>query len=186
MKLHRRVAGVRAGFTLLEVTIAMAVLAIAYTGYSKSVISSMQAARANRESALASAAARQVIAELQASPFDQVWALYNDDGADDPGGAGTAPGPHLDVQGLEAVQGDADGMALEVMLPATIVAGVPQLREDVNNIPLGCPRDLTGDGVIDANDHASDYQILPVMVRVRWRGQAGTAVYELRTSLVNI
>ena len=90
------------------------------------------------------------------------------------------------MQGLEAVQGDADGMALEVMLPATIVAGVPQLREDVNNIPLGCPRDLTGDGVIDANDHASDYQILPVMIRVRWRGQAGTAVYELRTSLVNI
>jgi prepilin-type N-terminal cleavage/methylation domain-containing protein len=178
--------GPRAGFSLLEVTIAMAVLASAYVGYSKSVVSSMQASRAEREQALAAAAVRQVLAEVQASPFDQVWALYNSDGTDDPGGANTAPGPNHDVEGLTAVAGDADGMAIEVVLPSIDAGGAPQLREDVANDALGCPRDLSGDGAIDAADHAGDYQILPVVVRARWIGVAGTATYELRTSLVNI
>lgn len=186
MQLRSKARKGRGGFSLLEVTIAMAVLATAYVGYSKSVVASMQASRTEREGALAAAAARQLIAELQASPFDQVWVLYNDDGSDDPGGPNTAPGPNVDVLGLDPIDGDADGMAVEVILPKVDVGGVPQLREDMANDSLGCPRDLNGDGAIDAIDHAGDYQILPVVVRVRWRGTSGAATYELRTSLVNI
>jgi prepilin-type N-terminal cleavage/methylation domain-containing protein len=186
MQLRSKARKGRRGFSLLEVTIAMAVLATAYVGYSKSVVASMQASRSEREGALAAASARQLIAELQASPFDQVWALYNDDGSDDPGGPNTAPGPNVHVPGLNAVDGDPDGMAVQVILPSVDVAGVPQLREDLPNDSLGCPRDLNGDGATDAFDHSGDYQILPVVVRVRWRGTGGAATYELRTSLVNI
>jgi hypothetical protein len=35
------------------------------------------------------------------------------------------------------------------------------------------PNDLDGNGTIDALDHAANYRILPVRVRVRWQGVNG-------------
>jgi hypothetical protein len=66
------------------------------------------------------------------------------------------------------------------------VAGLPgQLREDAVNSLLGMPRDLNGDGAVDAASHASDYKLLPVQVRVRWRSPSGPGVVELHTLLAN-
>jgi hypothetical protein len=45
------------------------------------------------------------------------------------------------------------------------------------------PRDLNGDGVIDALNHADDYLILPVTLRLEWRGAAGNARQDYHTVL---
>ena len=50
---------------------------------------------------------------------------------------------------------------------------------------LGMPRDLNGDGVIDSEDHAGDYVLLPVKVRVNWRGITGDRSFEVCTVLLN-
>jgi hypothetical protein len=42
---------------------------------------------------------------------------------------------------------------------------------------------MNADGASDANDHSADYLLLPVLVRVRWRGPAGTTQVELHTWL---
>ena len=149
----------------------MSVLVVALLAYSQSVMASMRAAAGQREIDLATAAAHQTISELQASPFDQLFRLYNLDPADDPGGAGTAPGPFIAVP-LTAIENAPGGMVGQVILPTSAAAGVEELREDVVNQALGCPRDLNGDQVIDANNHEADYQILPLVVRM----QSGTRV----------
>jgi hypothetical protein len=51
------------------------------------------------------------------------------------------------------------------------------------NASLGMPRDLTGDILIDNFDHAADYRILPVRVRVSWTGKSGPRSIELQTLL---
>jgi hypothetical protein len=59
------------------------------------------------------------------------------------------------------------------------------LREDVNLPELGMPRDLNGDGAVDAGNHSTDYRLLPVIVRVRWQGAGGPSQFELKTMLAN-
>jgi hypothetical protein len=83
---------------------------------------------------------------------------------------------------LSALDGDADGLPGEVIFPA-VAGAAGQLREDAAMPELGMPRDLNGDGAVDANDHALDYTLLPVIVRVRWRTASGAGVYELKTML---
>ena len=51
--------------------------------------------------------------------------------------------------------------------------GVWQLREDVVDASVGMPRDLNADGAVDAFDHADDYVLLPVSVRLEWRDASG-------------
>jgi hypothetical protein len=43
--------------------------------------------------------------------------------------------------------------------------------------------DLNADGTVDTADHASDYTLLPVRVRVDWRGPSGPQNYQLETIL---
>jgi hypothetical protein len=45
------------------------------------------------------------------------------------------------------------------------------------------PRDLSGDSVIDDQDHSGKYFILPVQIRVRWAGATGERRYEMATQL---
>ena len=167
------------GFSQVELLCAITVLALAMLGFSVGLISSLRMASAVRERALATEHARRVIEELQDTNFAQVFALYDATAADDPGGAGTAPGASFTVEGLTPVTDDADGKVGEIVFP---VSG-SQLREDVVSHSLGMPRDLNGNGAIDASDHAADYQLLPVLVRVRWRSQGAPMTVELRTIL---
>jgi hypothetical protein len=41
------------------------------------------------------------------------------------------------------------------------------------------PQDLNGDGLIDDLDHRDDYVILPMTVRVTWRGTTGERDFQL-------
>jgi len=58
-----------------------------------------------------------------------------------------------------------------------------QLREDLDLPDLGMPRDLNGDSMIDSANHAEDYILLPVQVRVRWNGAFGERELDLFTML---
>jgi hypothetical protein len=70
-----------------------------------------------------------------------------------------------------------------VSFSTVTTGGVEWLREDVVDAALGMPRDLSGDGVVDGLNHAGDYSILPVRVRVEWSGARGDETFELETIL---
>ena len=142
----------------------------------------MAASSTNHESTVAREAARQMIETLQATPFDEVFVTYNLTNLDDPGGLGTAPGVNFDVPGLDARDGDADGLVGEIIFPTTNGLTV---NESVVDRGLGCPRDLNGDGDTDDNLGNGLFSLLPVVVRLEWRGSSGQAKFELRTQLAD-
>jgi prepilin-type N-terminal cleavage/methylation domain-containing protein len=172
----------QSGLTLLELVVTMVVLTIGLAGYARTVAMAMMSVRSSHEATLASEAARQIVETLRAQTFKDAFRLYNSSAADDPG-PGPAPGNNFAVLGLEPRKGDLDGLPGEILFPTQSVAGVLQLREDLDNAKLGMPRDLNGDLLIDAADHAGNYEELPVLVRVRWRGVGGPGSVEFQTTL---
>jgi prepilin-type N-terminal cleavage/methylation domain-containing protein len=170
------------GLTLIELVMAMTVLAIALAGYAKTVAMSSIASTTSREATLATEAGRQMIETLRSTTFEEIYSRYNSTLADNPG-AGASPGANFAVVGLDARANDLDGMPGEILFPTQTVAGVLQLREDLVDTQLGMPAVLNGDGAVDAVDHAANYQNLPVIVRVRWRGVGGPGQVQFQTVL---
>ncbi len=175
----------RRGFTLMEVTIALAVFLLGVLGFTRTMLGVERAQVAKREAAKATQAARAVLERIQAEAFPEAFRRYNGDSSDDPGGAATAPGHRFDVPGLSPRLNDPDGRVGEVVFPTpTNAPGV--LSEAVQDARWGMPRDLNGDGNIDAaGNYASDYRVLPVRVVVEWNGAAGIGRVQLDTMLGN-
>ena len=181
-----------AGFTLVEVMIALVVIVLALQGFSQSIVSTMVAADADAEVRRATEGARQAMEQVKGANFKDIFALYNDDPADDAGVKdplkNPAQGSDFDIPGLSPVDGDPDGSVGKITIPVVINTGtgLAELREDVNFTALGLPRDLNADGVLDAANHITDYLILPVIVRVEWQGSSGPAYVEFKTLLSGI
>ena len=113
--------------------------------------------------------------------FEELYARFNVDTSDDPE-SGDSPGPWFQVQGLQPLSSSTSGFQGMIHLPEHLRPdGGSELREDLIDSELGMPRDLTGDNLIDGADHAQDYMILPVRVRVEWRGHCGERSFELVT-----
>jgi len=165
---------------MLELLIVMTVLTMAVGMFSTTLISTARQSRMKREMAIAAEAGRRTMELMRSRPAVELFALYNANPADDPGGAGTAPGCNFVVEGLEARDGDADGCAGRILMPS---AG-ELLREDVVDAKLGMPRDLNGDEQIDGLNHAADYVLLPVHVRIEWKGVAGDSALDLYNQFV--
>ncbi len=170
----------RAGFTFVELAVVTIILLVALLIFSSTMGGISRQRATNRESALAMEAARNLLETMRGDDFTQVFALYNATPADDPDGAGTAPGHRFAVTDLRATTDSPDGLQGEVFFPTfeDPVLGL-QLREDIENQALGLPRDLSGDSIIDDQDHSANYFILPVRVVVRWTGKTGTREYRL-------
>lgn len=167
----------RTGMTLVEVMVALVILTVSTYMLSSTIMAAVAHSEIKRERALAVEAAMNTLEAMRAQPFADLHALYNSDPADDPGGAGTAPGSGFDAVGLDPMTGDADGFVGRILLPSMTSV----LRED-NNLPeLGMPRDLDGDLQIDVDDHALDYMILPVKVIIEWQGGSGRRSFEMST-----
>lgn len=174
----------RAGLTLIEILCAISVLMISVLGFAQAITASARNTQATKERTLAMQGARRMLEEIEANVFAEAFWRYNDYATDDPGGAGTAQGSRFAVPGLHLQDGDTDGFVGEIVFPTRV--GLPgSLREDIADAKLGMPRDLNGDGVIDSANHGGNYRLLPVLVRVRWRGAAGASSVELRTMLGN-
>ncbi|MFN0206958.1 MAG: prepilin-type N-terminal cleavage/methylation domain-containing protein [Planctomycetota bacterium] len=165
MKHHRR----QSGMTLIEVTIALVVATATVFLLTSTIGSTVNVSASKYERARAVDAARNLFELMRSLPASELFARYNHEPSDDPGGAGTAPGAHFAIEDLSPLDTDLDGFPGEVLLPAKFAP----LREDVQNTALGFPRDINGDSVVDDKDHASDYIILPVCIRVEWKGKSG-------------
>lgn len=172
-----------AGFSLVEVSVAMAVTVVALTALVSSLLASARLHRTSHETALAQRAAAQMLERLQGTPFDEVFAAYNGFAADNAGLSIAAPGPNFAVERLDPLAADADGMCGAVEFPTVVAGALQELREDVVDLGWGMPRDLNLDGAIDALDHASDYRLLPVRIVVEWRGVDGRRRIQLETLL---
>jgi prepilin-type N-terminal cleavage/methylation domain-containing protein len=170
----------RRGMTIVEIMMAVAILSIGLGGGAIALIGAISLQRHVRERATAFEAAASTMDALQGEAFAEVFARFNATNADNPA-AGNSPGANFAVPGLEAQPGDPDGLAGEILFPGDGTA----LRENVADAELGMPRDLNADAQIDALDHAADYKVLPVRVRVRWRGAKGNAEFVLGTTLNN-
>jgi prepilin-type N-terminal cleavage/methylation domain-containing protein len=175
----RRARG-RSGLTLLEIAVAVAVLAIGLGSSVYALLGGMALQRSAAERTLALQAAESAIESLQAVEFEEAFVRFNGKPSDDPP-LGVSPGDSFAVPGLTAQPGDKDGLAGEILFPGDN----DKLNEDVVDVELGMPRDLTLDDppVIDNKNHADDYRVLPVRVRVRWRGALGDRELVLGTIL---
>ncbi len=165
------------GLTLVELSVAIAVLTVCVYMLSQTVLATIAQAPAKRERAEAMEAVRSVIERMRNEDFADVFALYNADPSDDPGGPATAPGNLFAVPGFDLQPGDPDGFVGEIVLPAD----GPVLREDADVPELGLPRDLSGDGAVDEFDHALDHIVLPVLVRMEWQSRLGPRRIEVHT-----
>jgi prepilin-type N-terminal cleavage/methylation domain-containing protein len=86
----------RRGFTLLEILVASAVLAIVAVGSAASIVATPRIMRSADESTSIRSAVHGMVSELTAAEFGTIQATYN--------GKGFA------VPGVTAVEGDADGL----------------------------------------------------------------------------
>lgn len=177
-----RASRAAAGMTLVEIMVALVVLTASVYLVSSTIASAATDRITKRQMGIAAEAARTKLEMMRAEAFKELFARYNETPLDDPAGPGTAAGPHFSVEGIPIAAGDADGFAGRIFLPAP----GPALYENAANEPLGLPRDLNGDVGIDANDHALDYFVLPVTVRVEWSSPLGKRKVELNTLMSGI
>lgn len=168
------------GMSMLEVTIVIVLMTVGMGGFVRVLLSSSGVSTQQFEASVAREAALAKIEEIRSADFDEVLVLYNEIDADDPDGAGTAPGADFAVTGLDPLPGDADGFVGEVVLPS--VNGLT-IDEGMNLDLLGMPRDLNGDG--DSADAlvGGDYALLPVTVRIRWRANGKVSSVQATTTL---
>ena len=157
----------RAGFSLIEIAVVMALLLIAIGGLSGAVISSIRLSEVNEQTAIADEAARRMLAEMSGVQFDQIFATFNADPNDDVFGPGLGEGPNFAVRGLTPRHDDPDGFVGEIQFPTVPFNGGLGIDENTDDISLGMPRDLTGDD--DTDDVIQGgYLVLPVKVRLEW------------------
>ena len=197
-------SGRQRGTTFIELMVVMAITAVVASMFSRMVLTTSGVRVVGRENGLAADAASGVIEAIRNVNFLDAFALYNNDPNDDPDGVGTAPGNRFPVEGLDVADGVRDGCHLEVILPQ-LPPGTPstltttkwtydvvslltpgttwELREDYDVEELGFPRDLNGDSLIDSENHSDDYIILPVLIRVEWKGRRGLRRYQVHTIL---
>lgn len=171
----------RAGFSLVEAVLVMAIMTVATAMYAQIVGSSARLAPIAAETTLACDAARDALERIRAVPVEDLIATFDADKTNDPDGPGTAPGRTFAVAGLIAQPGTPVGT---IVLP--MVDG--RIAEDVVDEMLGCPRDLNADRLIDAHDHREDWVLLPIRVRVEWlpRGAKRTRSFELYTMVARV
>lgn len=180
----------RSGFALVEVAISLVIFTVA-TAMLLMMLRAGHGMRGQaKEEWCASTAAQVVLEEMRNGLFETIPLHYDADPFNDPGGPGTSHGPSFDVDGLSAAPDDPDGRVGEIILPVVNVGGevAPryEIREDIGDAALGLPRDLNGDAIIDSLDHRGDVAILPVIVRMRWKGRNGIRTMEFFTAVTEV
>ena len=187
---RKKFARRKGGFTLVEIAVAMPIIAVAIGMFVQMLTAGSNLRTTSFENWRASNSIQTVLEQMRNRDFSDLFVLYNDHPFDDPGGAGTAPGAHFDVEGLDPIRGDADGRVGRVILPTfnagSAVAPDWQLREDQPNPALGMPRDLNGDSIIDNQNHGGDFSILPVQVELQWQSSFGPRLVRIQTILTEL
>jgi Tfp pilus assembly protein PilV len=158
-----RAGRAEAGFTLLEVGLAIVVLLVGLMALSASALRIQGLARAARERMCAQNAMRAKAEEIRS---------ISRAGLSDPLGWGvhvTTAIPALatfQVEGLTPVAGQASVGTITLVTDETAT-------DDALGVELGMPRDLDGDGLVSNNNVAVTARLLPVLLEVRWTSQSG-------------
>lgn len=158
----------RAGFSLMEISLAIAVVVIALLAMSASTLRTHSLRRQNRERAVAQNAVRMLAESVQAIS-DRLM-------REDPDGWATgmvealAPGGELGdefpVVELTRLAGEPAVGTIQTVTDETV-------SDAELGIEMGMPRDLNGDGDADDGDVSADARMLAVIVTTRWRGVSG-------------
>lgn len=162
----RRRTSQRHGFTIVELLVSFSALLIVLLGFSRMLLSSRLASATTHEATLAKEAARMQIEVMQGMAFGAIYSSF--DGA----------AANFAVRGLEAPDGDPDGLPGKILFPehngtlSELCTSQPQ---------YGWPMDLDGDGLTNTADVSATYRVLPVVVRVEWRGQGCNGKLEFKT-----
>lgn len=162
----------RAGFTLIELAVAISILMIGIVSV-LSASSRMHSLRqSNRERTLAQNAVRSLAERMHAAAhgFSDEPSTWSRNLVETyaPGGAF---GDAFAVAGLTPVDGEANVGSIRVFTDETDADGTL-------GVELGMPRDLNGDGDREDTDVADGARLLPVVLTLRWRGERG--VHQMR------
>jgi type II secretory pathway pseudopilin PulG len=168
---------------LIEIIIGLGVVVMALLGIMSAMVSASRMDETTAEQVRALNACKSVIETMKQTTFTEIWSRFNSNGADDPGGAGTAPGPNFAVAGLRAQNGDADGMPGQIVFPESATGNLSETAIDAR-MGMAVAKDLNGDGdALDTNVNTT-YRILPVRIVVDWAGARGPYHMEITTFLV--
>jgi len=168
----------RAGVSLIELLLTATVFTIGIGAVASSMVASRSLGNTVRETNRALEVGQSAVESVKGEVFEEAFVRFNATAADDPA-LGDSPGNFFAARGLNLQVGDADGFVGEILFPGDGV----QLREDFVDPELGMPRDLNGDGVVDAVDHSGDYNVLPIRVRLQWTGETGARSLDFVTLL---
>lgn len=163
----RNSKGKSAGFTLVEIGLAMTILLVALMAMGASTLRMSSLRRQNRERAVAQNAIRTISEQIHATA-DRVR-RESGDWASDFGAelaAGGSLGPTFDIQSLTPQNGQPSVGTITVVFDETAT-------DAALGFELGMPRDLDGDGAVDNTDVSNTARILPVIVRAQWTGVSG-------------
>lgn len=171
----RRVRSAKAGFTIVEISIAVTILVVAIMATSASTLRMSSLQRQNRERAVAHNMVRSISENMHAiadaarenpgdwSPMSTgVWSRDIVNAATD----GGEIGDWFEVGGLNAAGLDEQPGLVTVITDETVTDADLGLN-------LGMPRDLNGDGDATDTNVTNDASLLPIIVRVRWQGGSG-------------
>ena len=165
------------GLTFVELVFTIAVFSVAGLGLIGTMGYSVRQNAVNRETAIASLAARGMIEQLRGETFANILSEFNDYDKDDLAGHGTSPGASFEVTELGKFNTEGAAGVGTIEFPTDSKG---ELLEDLDMPELGLPRDLNGDGKIDKKPlEGNDYRVLPVRIRVSWVGAAGAREFEL-------
>ena len=165
------------GFSVLEMSLAVSVVAFGALSALSLTMSSMKLENGNRRAAAAVGAVREVVERLEAVPFEEAFARFNDNPDDDPEGKGTSSGgvfyfAFVRGNGLQRVYDPTlvdDGLfEVKISFPVDNNGDLVEGGELADGLKL----DLNNDGVISAGSVVNgDYDVLPMRVEVAWQGQ---------------
>ena len=172
--MHRKALGsggrrARRGFTMVELAIAMSMLMIGLVSAASATMRMQHLRKQNRERVVAQNALRSMGERIHAQAYrdsldhPDAWAQNVLDAF---GPDGTLKGV-FDVEFLSPPNEDQE-------FPGTIQVVVDETTTDAAlGMDLGMPRDLNGDGDAADLDVSADACILPVVLRIEWKGQQG-------------
>ena len=193
----------QAGFTLLELMVAVVVIVVAFFGLLLSLHYGSVLNETSRQLRTAHEAAQRALEAVRAYEFAFIYRSFNADTNDDPNGPGTAEwnlsplnevwertggnpsvtarddriGNNFVVAGLEPRGTDPDGVVGVILFPEAADAGNTVLSEQGQATPpfdmFGDPRDLNENGSVNDLNVSDDYKRLPVAVLVQWQGSFG-------------
>lgn len=189
------------GVTLIEIVVAMAVLAIAFVGLIAAIVHSSRANATNLDTTRAMRAAEQAIETMEGSvtQFSGIFPSYNSNIGDEGVGFNAYVGGTQSVFEVLAngqivfggntggaptmfqrIDPDGSGPALPlpvgtIMFPEGAAGALDENGGSLwTNLNLGMPRDLNSNGSSTEANVSGSYAILPVLVRLQFVGSDGT------------